>query len=63
MKVAVSVGNSRMDKKWNLQVMELDAFSRRLAQTTKTAETVSQYRALTKAGQDSIKDVGGFVGD
>lgn len=36
-------------------------FTKRLSQTTRTAETVEQYKKLPKGQQDSIKDVGGFV--
>lgn len=57
----LSVGNSRMDKKWNLVEMELSEFRDRISQTRRTAETVEQYRKLGKAKQDDIKDVGGFV--
>lgn len=57
----LSIGNSRMDKKWNLVDMELSEFRERISQTRRTAETVEQYRKLGKARQDSIKDVGGFV--
>ena len=61
MKIRLSTGNSRMDKKWNLVEMELDEFRQRIAQTHRTAETVEQYKKLSKAKQDDIKDVGGFV--
>jgi hypothetical protein len=61
MKIKVSVGNSRMDKRWNLVEMELEEFRERIAATTRTAETVEQYKKLSKARQDDIKDVGGFV--
>lgn len=57
----LSIGNSRMDKKWNLAEMELSEFRDRISQTRRTAETVEQYRKLGKAKQDDIKDVGGFV--
>lgn len=57
----LSIGNSRMDKKWNLVDMELSEFRDRISQTRRTAETVEQYRKMGKARQDSIKDVGGFV--
>jgi predicted P-loop ATPase len=50
-----------MDKKWNLMEMELEEFRDRIATTKKTAETVAQYKNLSKAKQDDIKDVGGFV--
>jgi hypothetical protein len=61
MKIKVSVGNSRMDKRWNLVEMELEEFRDRIAATKRTAETVEQYKKLSKARQDDIKDVGGFV--
>ncbi|MEA5015671.1 MAG: virulence-associated E family protein [Candidatus Limiplasma sp.] len=61
MKIAISVGNSRMEKRWNRASMTLDEFRDRIATTRRTAETVEQYRKLTKAQQDNIKDVGGFV--
>ncbi|MEA5064708.1 MAG: hypothetical protein VB065_01545, partial [Eubacteriales bacterium] len=61
MKITISVGNSRMDKRWNRVCMELDEFRARISSTRRTAETVEQYRKLSKAQQDNIKDVGGFV--
>lgn len=57
----ISIGNSRMDRRWNLQDISLDDFVKRLSQTKRTAETVEQFKKMTKAQQDSIKDVGGFV--
>lgn len=61
MKLFISTGNSRMEKKWNGMEMELEDFRERIAHTIRTAETVEQYRKLSKAKQDDIKDVGGFV--
>lgn len=61
MKLYVSTGNSRMDKKWNGAEMELDDFKSRISATKYTAETMAQYKKLPKAKQDDIKDVGGFV--
>lgn len=61
MKLYVSTGNSRMDKKWNGTEMELDDFKSRISATKYTAETMAQYKKLPKAKQDDIKDVGGFV--
>lgn len=57
----VSVGNSRMDKKFNCMEMSEDDFIKRLSQTKRTAETMAQYKKLPKGKQDDIKDVGGFV--
>lgn len=61
MKLFISTGNSRMEKKWNGMEMELEDFRERIYHTIRTAETVEQYRKLSKAKQDDIKDVGGFV--
>lgn len=61
MKIKISSGNSRMDKRWNKQEMELDEFRDRISVTHRTSETVEQYRKMSKAKQDEIKDVGGFV--
>lgn len=61
MKMYVSTGNSRMEKAWNGQEMELEAFRDRISVTYTTSETVEQYRKMSKAMQDNIKDVGGFV--
>ena len=36
MKIKVSIGNSRMDKKWMLSEMELDEFRDRIFQTKVT---------------------------
>lgn len=61
MKLYISTGNSRMDKTWNGQEMELEDFIARISVTRRTSETVAQYRKMSKAKQDAIKDVGGFV--
>jgi len=61
MKLYISTGNSRMEKKWNGQEIEFDAFRERISRTIRTSETVEQYRKLSKAKQDDIKDVGGFI--
>ena len=57
----VSIGNSRMDKKFNCTDMTYEDFVSRLSKTKYTAETMEQYRKMPKGQQDSIKDVGGFV--
>lgn len=61
MKIYVSTGNSRMDKRWNGAEMEYSDFLERISHTKYTAETSAQYRKLPKSKQDDIKDVGGFV--
>lgn len=61
MRLFISTGNSRMEKRWNGREMELEEFIGRISTTIRTSETVEQYRKLSKARQDDIKDVGGFV--
>ena len=61
MKIQIATGNSRMEKRWNNVEMELDEFINRISHTIRTAETVEQYMKMTKAKQDAIKDVGGYV--
>ena len=57
----ISYGNSRMEKTWKNNEISWDAFCHRVSQTKITTETVEEYRKMTKAQQDQIKDVGGFV--
>ena len=40
MKLYISTGNSRMEKKWNGQEMELSVFLERLSHTVRTSETM-----------------------
>ena len=58
----IAIGNSRMDKKWINKDISWEDFSARCSSTIRTTETVEEYRKLKKGKQDSIKDVGGFVG-
>ncbi|MEG1410853.1 MAG: virulence-associated E family protein [Terrisporobacter sp.] len=61
MKIDISIGNSRKDKKWNCEEMDLDKFVKRISSTIRTAETMEEYKKLPKTAKDDIKDVGGFV--
>ena len=58
----IAVGNSRMDKKWKNRDITWEELCARCSSTVRTTETVEEYRKLKKGQQDSIKDVGGFVG-
>lgn len=58
----IAVGNSRMDKKWINQDISWDDLVAKVSTTQRTTETVEEYRKMKKGAQDSIKDVGGFVG-
>jgi predicted P-loop ATPase len=58
----IAVGNSRMDKKWKNRDITWEDFKNTVRMTKRTTETVSEFRKMTRAWQDAIKDVGGFVG-
>ena len=58
----VAVGISRKTKTWKNKKMEWSELLDRLSKTTRTQETVAEYRAMSKSQQSDIKDVGGFVG-
>ena len=58
----IAVANSRKEKKWkNIEISWSD-FLKRAGNTIRTAESVNEYRKLSKPMQDETKDVGGFVG-
>lgn len=61
MKIGISIGNSRKDKVWKYKEMELGEFVKRISSTTRTSETMEEYKKLHKARRDDIKDVGGFI--
>ena len=48
MKLFISTGNSRMEKRWNGREMELEEFIGRISTTIRTSETVEQYRKQSK---------------
>ena len=58
----IAVGRSRQETKWkNTTTTWLD-FLKRIGTTTRTYETVAEYKKMGKTDQDHIKDVGGYVG-
>lgn len=57
----IAVGNSRMDKRWKNKDITWEEFSKKCSNTIRTTETVSEYKKMSKARQDDIKDVGGYV--
>lgn len=58
----IALGNSRKTKTWKNRPMQWSELLSRLATTTRTPETVAEYKAMGKTRQSEIKDVGGFVG-
>lgn len=62
MQLDIAVGTSRKTKQWKNKRYSWSNILDRLANTTRTAETMAEYKAMGKERQSDIKDVGGFVG-
>lgn len=58
----IALGNSRKTKTWKNRQMLWSELLERLSKTTRTPETVAEYKAMSQSQQADIKDVGGFVG-
>jgi len=58
----ISAGTSRYSLHWQQQEISWSGFVSRLSAPVRTGETYAEYRGLPKAGQDALKDIGGFVG-
>ena len=57
----ISIANSRTTKKWKTIDISWNEFLDKVKNTKRTGETVKEFKNLSKAKQDEIKDVGGFV--
>ena len=60
--IMIATGKSRREMNWKNKNMRYSALVERLKSTTRTAETYEEYRRMSKADRDEVKDVGGFVG-
>jgi len=60
--ISISVANSRRAVNWTAQKTTVSALFTRLSTPQRSTETMSDYLRLSKAKQDDLKDVGGFVG-
>lgn len=58
----LAFGASRKTKTWKNKKMMWSELLDRLATCTRTAETVAEFKAMSRDQQSDIKDVGGFVG-
>lgn len=58
----IATGLSRTAKVWKNAPIKWSALLDSLANTTRTHETVAEYKAMTPSQQAERKDVGGFVG-
>lgn len=61
-KIKIATGTSRRSLQWLQQEMLWSDFVQKLSAPVRTSETYAEYRGYTKAEQDVIKDIGGFVG-
>lgn len=59
--VDIATGRHRRETSWKNKELLWSALVNRLAETHRTAETITEYLAAKKPRQDEIKDVGGFV--
>ena len=62
MALDIALGNSRKTKTWRNRPMLWSELLDRLANETRTPETMAEYKAMGRNQQSEIKDVGGFVG-
>lgn len=59
--LTISSGHSRTATKWKNEQVRWSDLLLRFESPTRTQETFKEYRAMTKAQQGEVKDVGGFV--
>lgn len=61
-KVFIATGKSRKEVKWKNSEVPYKDLITKLETTTRTRETLAEYKRSAKTLKDEIKDVGGFVG-
>ena len=59
--LSIATAPSRRSKLWRNREVVWEKFVSRIAQVTRTGETMAEYRAMPKPEKDARKDVGGFV--
>ncbi|WP_308779786.1 virulence-associated E family protein [uncultured Clostridium sp.] len=60
--IALATGKSSKAKQWKNRNINWSELVKKLSNTTRTPETVAEYKKMAKSDRDRIKDVGGFVG-
>jgi len=60
--IQIAIANSRNAKKWKNITLKISEFTTKLSKTARTPENQTQFLKMPKDDQDSIKDVGAFVG-
>ena len=61
-KIYIATGRSRKETKWKNVAITYQSFIEKLQNPIRTPETFQEYKQMSKARRDEIKDVGGFVG-
>ena len=61
-KIEIAIAGSRKSVHWQTQTIMWSEFCEKLKTPVQSAETLNDYLSYTKAKQDDLKDVGGFVG-
>ena len=61
-KLFIATGRSKTETKWKNVQISYATLLEKLNVTTRTRETITEYKKMTKTQRDAIKDVGGFVG-
>ena len=61
-KIRISLGSSRKISYWPAADLYWSEFTARLKTPVRSTESLESYLKLSKAKQDELKDVGGFVG-
>lgn len=60
--ITIATGKSRKETRWKNKNIFYSALIEKLSRTTRTPETYEEYKKMSKADRDHLKDVGGFVG-
>jgi putative DNA primase/helicase len=60
--IALATGKSKKETHWKNKNISWSDLVKKLSNTTRTPETVAEYKKMAKVDRDRIKDVGGFVG-
>lgn len=62
MELWVATANSRRAKTWKNKKVVWSWLVERMSATTRTSETVAEYKAMSRDDQSRVKDTGAFVG-
>lgn len=60
--ISLATGKSRKEINWKNRSILWSQLVEKLSNTTRTPETVIEYKKMAKTDRDNLKDVGGFVG-